>query len=167
MSHNPMSELHQQQITGGTNPLTNISVSSVAGKVSFGTEADPTEVYQDWPARFHVLDSVDFLTYEQVLKAFTDEDTWFKLDAVHDAINEAGQRLVNIGYDDDIGTAVKRMTVSLPGIMPPDVLKALYEKVRDAGHLLYPVRRMGIDSTTFTVFTIVPGYAALAQHSNS
>lgn len=126
--------------------------------VSFGVEADENAVYRPFPAQIHMLESVDFISYEAALLCMTDENTFFQLQSVKEITGD-GQRCVKMIPDpfEDTGE-VTAIVVSLPGIVQPDVLLALYQEAGKAGHHMMPTLRHGIGSCEYTVFTLIPHY---------
>lgn len=126
--------------------------------VKFGVDADKDTVYAPFPAQIHMIDSIDFISYDAALLCMTDENTFFQLQSV-DKITGAEQRCITVipdpFVDDEQVTAI---TVSLPGIMSPDVLLALYQNSGKAGHHMMPTLRRGIGACEYTIITYIPHY---------
>jgi hypothetical protein len=139
-----------------------IKPAEITARVNFGTDATPGETYQDWPKEFFVLQSIDLLTYTDVFKAFTDEATFCKLQAVKE-ITGSRQRVVGLVSDPNfqVQEQMTAIQISLDGVIPPDQLLALYQKTQEAGHYMPAVQKQGMEGNVFTIFTIIPGYARL------
>lgn len=125
------------------------------GTVKFGVDNVDTVERNAFPAKFHVLDSVDFITYDQVLKAFTDEETFFGLQCVMQLTGE-NQRYVGPVELDEGDGPVNGIIITLPGIIDPAEAFSLYTEVQKAGHYMAPAKRFGQGGCTFTVFKIIP-----------
>ncbi|MNK76197.1 hypothetical protein D3C87_957600 [compost metagenome] len=125
------------------------------GTVKFGVDNVDEIVRAPWPTEFHVLDSVDFITYDQVLKAFTDEETFFKLTCVQQITGENQRYTGEVTFDDADGTAFG-ILITLPGIIDVGEAFSLYTEVQKAGHYMAPVKRFGHGGSSFTLFKLLP-----------
>lgn len=124
-----------------------------------GVDPDPDAVVEPFPKEFKIFDSVEFITYEQVHKAFTDEDEFFKFMSVNDITGEK-QRWIGSVRNEETTLLQRAVAVSFPGIAPADVLFALYNQANIAGHRLFMTRHSN-SSAIYTVFTMVPDYATV------
>jgi hypothetical protein len=178
MSHNPMHPKQAEEVAAmiakqnqpseanlGEGRVLTINTSASAGRINFKVDPDENAVYREWPKEFFVLQSVDVLTYDQVLDAFTDEPTFCGLQAVN-SITGSRQRVVGLIQDpnDVVKEQMTAIQISLDGIISADVMLALHQNAQAAGHLLLPKRQEGMEGNTYTVLTVIPGYEALVAH---
>lgn len=147
MQPDPIKELHEQ-ITNGIVPTGN---SEVAVQVRIGVEFDPEEEIKPFSPVLSVLESVDFITYQDIHDAFHNEEKFFALNPVFQ-INGANERHVHVGDAGDGRTAV---SISLGGSISPDVIYNFYTQVEAAGHHAEPIRQFGIGANRWVVFTIL------------
>jgi hypothetical protein len=152
MSHSGMT---QEQSDIYKERLTVTIPNDKVGTVKFGVDNVDDVVREPFPAKFHVLDSVDFITYDQVLKAFTDEATFFGLQCVMQLTGENQRYVGPVDLDEGDGT-VNGIIVTLPGIIDPAEAFSLYTEVQKAGHYMAPARRFGQGGCSFTVFKLIP-----------
>jgi hypothetical protein len=132
-----------------------VILNDKVGTVKFGVDETTDVVREAWPTHFHVLDSIDFITYDQVLKAFTDETTFYALTGVTHITGE-NQRFVGpVTLDDADGTSMG-IIITLPGTIDAGELYSLYTEVQKAGHHMSPVKRFGHGGSSFTVFKLIP-----------
>lgn len=127
-------------------------------KVQFGVETIEGVEYREFPKYIAVMESIDFISYEAVLKCLTEEESFFQLQAT-DEITADGQRCIKRIDDPFVDDRdVMSISVSIPGILSPDTLLALLQGATNAGHhLMTPVRR-GSGATEYTIFTLIPNY---------
>jgi hypothetical protein len=164
MSHNPIHPTQQAWVdaiakqTKENNENKTIVVSRPLNVTArLGVDSDPDATYAPWPKRFTVIDSIAFITYEQVLAAFTDEVAFYQLQGVVNITGE-NQRYMGPVVDPDTNKEVEAICITLPGIASADVMLALYTQVQTAGHVMLPAQRHGVSGNTFTLFTVIPNY---------
>lgn len=125
------------------------------GTVKFGVDETTDVPRKPWPTQFHVLDSIDFITYDQVLQAFTDEATFFALTGVTHITGENQRFVGQVSLDDADGTSLG-MIITLPGTIDAGEQYSLYTEVQKAGHYMAPVKRFGHGGSSFTLFKLIP-----------
>jgi len=132
------------------------------GTVEFSVDVDNDAQYPAFPRQFFSIQSITTLTYLDVHKAFTDEDTFHALQAC-EAIFGSGQR--RYGNVDDPNPesdkVFKGISISLAGMIPADQMMALYIFAQDAGHMMLPKMQVSSEGNTYTIFTLIPNYEAL------
>ncbi|MCY1431254.1 hypothetical protein D9M71_472180 [compost metagenome] len=152
MSH---ADMTPEQAAKYNNFSVGISNATV-GQIKFGVDNTDAVVREPFPSVFHVLDSVEFITYDKVLKAFTDEDTFFKLQCVTQITGENQRYIGPVSLDDGTDNTTTGIIVTLPGVIDPGEAYSLYTEVQKAGHIMHPVRRFGRGGCSFTAFKIIP-----------
>jgi hypothetical protein len=125
-------------------PLTLNVGGTPVNDTRLGTELPmPIEQYPDFPVDLFVADGMEFVTYEEALEYFVDEDKYFSLVPVT-AITAAGQRcIIN-----------KHLSISLPMHMTPDQKLVFNTKVREAGYPSSEISSYGEGNCTITLLTI-------------
>lgn len=153
MSHSGMTP-EQAAIYNEGKPIA--IMNDKVGTVKFGVDNVDDVVREPFPAKFHVLDSVDFITYDQVLKAFTDEETFFKLTCVKRITGENQRYVGQVTLEGDADGTAFGIIITLPGIMDAGELFSLYTEVQKAGHYMAPAKRYGHGGSSYTRFKLLP-----------